>query len=95
MPGAERLGDCAALQQLLRQQQDAQRWVTAICASPEVVLERAGLIAGRRATAHPAFSDKLANGRWAHDLGGLRVLTAEWHPTVPDRIAWLHPKYRL
>lgn len=65
MPGAERLSSCDTLQELLRQQQAAQRWLTAICAAPAVVLESGGLIGGRRATAHPAFAEKLANGRWA------------------------------
>lgn len=39
MPGAERLRDSPTLQQLLRKQSAGGRLVTAICASPAVVLE--------------------------------------------------------
>lgn len=64
MVGADRLGNCETLQKLLREQQNAQRWVTAICASPVKVLEKNGLIDGRNATAHPAVSGELTNSRW-------------------------------
>lgn len=59
MPGAERLRDSAPLEALLRAQAGAGRLHAAICATPVVFLQPAGLLAGRAATAHPAFSDKL------------------------------------
>ena len=61
MPGAEHLRDSAALERLLRRQAQAGRLYAAICASPVVVLQHHGLLAGRRATCHPAFADQLAN----------------------------------
>lgn len=62
MPGAERLAGNAALTAALRAQREAGRPVAAICAAPAVVLEAQGLLpAGQPATAHPAFSGKLAN----------------------------------
>jgi len=61
MPGAERLRDSPALVALMQQQRDAGRLHAAICATPAVFLQTKGLLEGRRATAHPAFSDKLAD----------------------------------
>jgi protein deglycase len=62
MPGAERLAACPELSEALRRQRAAGRPVAAICAAPAVVLEAQGLLpAGQPATAHPAFSAKLAN----------------------------------
>lgn len=41
------------------QYRDAGRLFGAICAAPAVVLETHGLLAGRQATSHPAFTDQL------------------------------------
>lgn len=61
MPGAERLRDSAALNELMRQQRSSGRLSAAICATPAVFLQAKGLLDGRRATAHPAFSGQLAD----------------------------------
>ncbi len=61
MPGAERLRDCPELARLLKDQAAAGRLYGAICASPVVVLQHHGLLAGRRATAHPSFASQLPN----------------------------------
>ncbi|GBF99751.1 hypothetical protein Rsub_12526 [Raphidocelis subcapitata] len=61
MPGAERLRDSTTLASLVGAQRDSGRLTAAICATPAVFLEPAGIIRGARATAHPAFSDRLAN----------------------------------
>lgn len=67
MPGAEHLRDSDALALLLRRQQGENRLYGAICASPAVVLLHHGLIGGRNATAHPAFSDGLENREKVND----------------------------
>ena len=59
MPGAERLRDSKELTRLLQAHAVAGRPYAAMCAAPAVVLAPLGLLAGRAATAHPAFSDKL------------------------------------
>jgi 4-methyl-5(b-hydroxyethyl)-thiazole monophosphate biosynthesis len=59
MPGAEHLGDCAALIAMLKAQHKAGRFYAAICASPAVVLQVHGLLEGRQATCHPAFAENL------------------------------------
>ena len=63
MPGAERLGDSATLKDLLKQQQAADKFVSAICAAPAVVLEAQGFLEGKKATSHPGFTDKLSDKR--------------------------------
>ena len=63
MPGAERLRDSRTLTELLEQQQAADRFYSAICAAPAVVLESKGLLKGKKATSHPGFSDKLSDQR--------------------------------
>lgn len=55
MPGAEHLGGCAPLMQLLAQQLKDDRWVGAICAAPAVVLGRNGLITDFEASCHKNF----------------------------------------
>ena len=61
IPGAENLRDSSVLTDILKAQSQAGRWLGAICAAPAVVLAPQGLLAGRHATAHPAFVDRLAD----------------------------------
>ncbi len=61
MPGAERLRDSEALMGLLDKQAAAGKAHAAICATPAVALEPAGFLKGKKATAHPAFVDKLSD----------------------------------
>jgi len=59
LPGAEYLRDDPELTALLERQDEAGRWLAAICASPAVVLQRHGLIRGRAATCFPGLRDQL------------------------------------
>ena len=61
IPGAEHLRDSAVLQRILVRQANRGALYGAICAAPAVVLQHHGLLAGRRATAHPAFLSQLDN----------------------------------
>ena len=61
MPGAGHLRDSATLISMLKRQEREGRLFGAICAAPAVVLHHHGLLAGRRATTHPGFVDKLEN----------------------------------
>lgn len=61
MPGAEHLRDSTDLIRILSRQRDEARLYGAICASPAVVLEPHGLLAGRQATCHPDFVDRLSD----------------------------------
>lgn len=61
MPGAERLRDNQILESLLRAQRSSGRRLAAICATPAIFFQPKGLLDGSKATAHPAFSDKLSD----------------------------------
>lgn len=61
MPGAEHLRDNKHVAEILSKQRASDKHIAAICAAPQVVLDSQGLLDGRKATAHPAFSDKLPN----------------------------------
>lgn len=59
MPGAEHLRDNPILSALLKQQHQAGNLYAAICASPAVILEPLGLLAGKKATCYPSMQDTL------------------------------------
>ncbi len=63
IPGAENLKNSTLLAEMLARQNQAGRMFGAICAAPAVVLEQQGLLAGREATCHPAFVDRLQTGK--------------------------------
>ncbi|HSO20427.1 MAG TPA: DJ-1 family glyoxalase III [Desulfosarcina sp.] len=63
IPGAEHLRDCMALARIMKNQRDRGGLYGAICASPALVLEHHGLLAGRQATCHPGFADQLTDMR--------------------------------
>ena len=62
MPGSERLRDCEPLLELMKQHAALRKPLGALCAAPVVVLQHAGLLDDRTATAHPAFADQLPPG---------------------------------
>lgn len=63
MPGAEHLGCCLPLIDLLKRQLQENRFTAAICASPAIVLAGNSLIDGREATCYPGFQHQLeSNG---------------------------------
>ncbi|KAJ8601344.1 hypothetical protein CTAYLR_009370 [Chrysophaeum taylorii] len=68
MPGASNLAASPAVQRIVKTQADATKPVAAVCASPAVVLEPLGVLAGKSATCYPALAfldavgDKAAPG---------------------------------
>jgi 4-methyl-5(b-hydroxyethyl)-thiazole monophosphate biosynthesis len=61
MPGAEHLRDSTELIDMLKKQREEGRLYAAICASPAVVFQHHGLLAGKKATCHPGRKDTLEN----------------------------------
>ncbi|UCG14381.1 MAG: DJ-1/PfpI family protein [Deltaproteobacteria bacterium] len=61
MPGAEHLRDSKELELILKRQLRQERFYSAICASPAVVLQHHGLLDRLRATCHPNFVHHLDN----------------------------------
>jgi 4-methyl-5(b-hydroxyethyl)-thiazole monophosphate biosynthesis len=64
MPGASNLAASPAVLELIRRTHAAGRLVAAICAAPAVVLEPAGVLAGKRATCFPGFEERFASARF-------------------------------
>lgn len=61
VPGVDNLKKSEHLKSLLIQQNKEEKLYGAICAAPAVVLEPHGLLAGKQATCHPLFTDKLTD----------------------------------
>ena len=61
MPGAERLRDCAPLADAVESAQRRGAVWAAMCASPAVAWAPRGWLAGKAATAHPAFMEALGS----------------------------------
>lgn len=61
MPGAQHLHDNPVLKEMLVRHNGQSRLMAAICAAPAVVLQAHGILAGRPATCHPGFNDRLTN----------------------------------
>lgn len=58
LPGADNLANDPRVIALLQRMARAGKYTCAICAAP-VVLAKAGLLAGKRATAYPGFLEKM------------------------------------
>jgi 4-methyl-5(b-hydroxyethyl)-thiazole monophosphate biosynthesis len=58
LPGATNLRDNSRVIELVRDMNKDKKLTAAICAGP-IVLERAGLIEGRKITSYPGFQDQL------------------------------------
>ncbi len=56
--GADNLRNDPRIAELLRKMADSGKWTSAICAAP-VVLAKAGLLSGKKATSYPGMLDKL------------------------------------
>lgn len=67
MPGAANLAASKKALALIRRLHEQGRLVAAICAAPAVVLEPAGILAGRKATCFPDFQDRLKSCTFVED----------------------------
>jgi len=61
IPGAQNLQQSTILTELLKKQNSENKLYGAICAAPALVLERHGLLQGKKATCHPGFVEKLSS----------------------------------
>jgi 4-methyl-5(b-hydroxyethyl)-thiazole monophosphate biosynthesis len=69
MPGASNIAASKEAGALLKEMAAAGKWVSAICASPAVVLAPLGLLAGRRFTCYPGMETQVTDktARWSDD----------------------------
>ena len=69
LPGGQtKLGECAALRDLLIEHNKADKLIAAICAAP-AVLGKLGILKGKQATCYPGFQEALGESY----VGGLVV----------------------
>ena len=61
MPGAEKLGNDPNVLMQLRKMNQKELLISAICAAP-VVLEKAGILSGKRVTCYPGFEQRFQDG---------------------------------
>ncbi|MBI5092952.1 MAG: DJ-1/PfpI family protein [Candidatus Hydrogenedentes bacterium] len=59
LPGADNLNNDTRIHDLLKKMAAGGKFTAAICAAP-VVLAKAGLLKGKKATSYPGFLDKMA-----------------------------------
>lgn len=67
MPGSLNLKNSSAVLSLVKKNSDAGKVTAAICAAP-IALHAAGLLKGRRVTAHPSVKDQLAGAEYTGSL---------------------------
>jgi 4-methyl-5(b-hydroxyethyl)-thiazole monophosphate biosynthesis len=67
MPGATNVAASAPAMDLIRRTHARGGLVAAICAAPAVVLEPAGVLAGKRATCSPGFEQQLTTARFSRN----------------------------
>ena len=63
MPGTTNLEECYAVLKTVREFFDEGKLVAAICAAP-IVLGRAGILEGKKATVYPGFEGKLTGAKY-------------------------------
>lgn len=66
MPGASNLRDDERVIEIVREQDKKDKLIGAICAGP-IVLERAGIIEGKKVTSYPGFEDDLEKSNYLLD----------------------------
>ena len=66
LPGATNLRDNEKVIEILRQMNDNKKLIGAICAGP-IVLEKAGIVKGRKLTFYPGFEDQLESANYLED----------------------------
>ncbi|MDR2259138.1 MAG: DJ-1/PfpI family protein [Treponema sp.] len=69
MPGASNIAASKEAGAFIKEMAAAGKWVTAICASPAVVLAPLGLLAGKRFTCYPGMEKQVRDttARWSAD----------------------------
>lgn len=66
LPGATNLRDDEKVIEIVKEADKEEKLVAAICAGP-IVLEKAGIIKGRKVTSYPGFEEELNSGEYVED----------------------------
>ncbi len=68
MPGASNLAENETLCEILKERNEADEKIAAICASPSVIFGPLGLLSGRNATCYPGMEDGLEGANVIEDM---------------------------
>jgi 4-methyl-5(b-hydroxyethyl)-thiazole monophosphate biosynthesis len=71
MPGTKNLANSIRLLELIRETHERGGLCAAICAAP-IVLAKAGILTGRKATCYPGFEKELTGARFVEDVPVVR-----------------------
>lgn len=66
MPGVKNLSEKKELLSLIKDFDNKKKYIGAICAAP-FVLERAGILKGRKVTSYPGWKEKLPSASYSED----------------------------
>ena len=77
MPGASNLRDDKRVIDIVKKMYKEEKLVAAICAGP-IVLEKAGIIKGKKVTSYPGFEEQLKDGNYTEDIVAIdgNIITA-------------------
>lgn len=73
LPGANNLAACEKTGSLIRNMAAAGKWVCAICASPALVLNPLGILAGKKFTCYPGLEEKVSGAFWSEERTVIEV----------------------
>ena len=67
MPGATNLGNNIKVLDILKKYNNENKYIAAICASPAIVLPKAGVSQGKNITSYPGMKDTLLESNYLED----------------------------
>lgn len=67
MPGAKNLRDSKRVIEIVKEFNNKDKWICAICAGP-IALGEAGITEGKNMTCYPGFEDQIGNSNYKEDL---------------------------
>ena len=82
-PGADNLRDNDLVIKAIKDMNDENKWIAAICAAP-IVLERAGVLEDKNYTAYPGFDKEIKEGNFKEDIVVVdgKIITSRGPATV-------------
>lgn len=82
-PGADNLRDNDLVIKAIKDMNDENKWIAAICAAP-IVLERAGILEDKNYTAYPGFDKEIKEGNFKEDIVVVdgKIITSRGPATV-------------
>ena len=85
LPGATNLRDCDELIQYLKEMNNQNKYVCAMCAAP-IALDKAGLLSDKNYTAYVGYDQKIKSGHYLEDsvVQDGNIITSRGPATVYD-----------